>query len=350
MRSWCISSALAGQSLAKGRHRRNDTQALLARHTSSSQGVPLRQGNVGARDQKSGSPGLEAVRQRDKGGALIAFATPSFWFYLYVESMKPWRVWCYACQAWAGRQRDTLCADQSNVFLHANSLSYFCIFSCYFSSPISYPPITFQGVHSTGVKMGGSTHEWLLLRESTVQVCVIHGARRLMLSRKLETHPLILQHPQCQPSLWKAQPSSVINTVTPTATQQLWVLKSLYIDQCSSNFSSKFYYQKKVNHVPHPTVGLFEYKNVLDYRTSSVLDMMFLSASILSLEEILVPCCIIAIELSFMMALIPGHRAGLLTWARLTTVPYWHISQARPNSLFFKQVYGYGERFFFFFF
>lgn len=89
-RSWGIFSALANQSLAKGHHRRNDTQALPARHVSSSQGVPSRQGRVDAGDWKSGSPRLEVVRQRDKGAALMEFATSSFRFYLYAESMKLW--------------------------------------------------------------------------------------------------------------------------------------------------------------------------------------------------------------------------------------------------------------------
>ena len=41
------------------------------------------------------------------------------------------------------------------------------------------------------------------------------------------------------------------------------------------------------------------------------MDIMFLSASMVSLEEIRVPYCIIVRGLSLIMALIPGHGAGL---------------------------------------
>lgn len=74
------------------------------------------------------------------------------------------------------------------------------------------------------------------------------------------------------------------------------------------------------------------------------MDIMFLSASMVSLEETRVPCCIIVSGLSLLMALVPvTNRAADMSEAS-RAAPLAHLSRPHCSFLLFVGVWIGGER------
>lgn len=71
------------------------------------------------------------------------------------------------------------------------------------------------------------------------------------------------------------------------------------------------------------------------------MDMMLLSASILFLEEIIVPCCWTVID--------NGSNPWSQDWAAvMSEAPHWHISQGPTAVSFFNGCMDRKRKFFFF--